>query len=107
MPTNQTSRPFSERVYQRLLQIPEGRITTYGELARSLGMKGARAVGQALNKNPNAPRVPCHRVVRSDGSIGGYASGVKKKISLLATEGIKVSAGCVENFDQIFFRFRN
>jgi methylated-DNA-[protein]-cysteine S-methyltransferase len=107
MAPNRTPRPFSERVYARLLQIPEGRVTTYAELARSLGIKGARAVGQALNKNPNAPRVPCHRVVRSDGSIGGYAGGVKKKVSLLSTEGIQISESGVENFDKVFFRFRN
>lgn len=60
---------------------------TYKEVAMAIGLpKAYRAVGNALNKNPFAPKVPCHRVIRSDGTIGGFASGTKKKIELLKRE---------------------
>ena len=68
--------------------IPWGRVLTYQEVARQAGRpKAYRAVGNILNKNRD-PRVPCHRVVRSDGTIGGYAWGTKKKIALLRKEGV-------------------
>lgn len=63
---------FSLRVYLELLNVPRGTTVTYGELARRLGCGSARAVGQALRRNPFAPEIPCHRVVASDGSLGGY-----------------------------------
>lgn len=64
--------PFQKRVYLELLKVPAGETITYGELARRIGCRSAQAVGQALKKNPFAPEVPCHRVVSSDGSLGGY-----------------------------------
>ena len=63
---------FQKRVYLELLNVPPGETITYGELARRIGCKSAQAVGQALKRNPFAPEVPCHRVVASDGTIGGY-----------------------------------
>ena len=64
---------FSEKVWELTKRIPKGKVTTYGEIARALGRPGpARAVGQALKRNPHAPAVPCHRVVKSDGGLGGY-----------------------------------
>ena len=63
---------FQRRVYLELLTIPAGTTITYGELARRIGCRSAQAVGQALKRNPFAPDVPCHRVVASDGSLGGY-----------------------------------
>lgn len=86
------------RVYHLLTLIPKGMVTTYGELARALGGKGARAVGNTLNRNPFAPRIPCHRVVRSDGSIGGYAGGLSKKIELLREESVLVQDGKISDF---------
>ena len=59
---------FSEKVYQKLKEVPKGYVTTYKELALSLNCKAYRAVGNALNKNPYAPIVPCHRVVKSNSS---------------------------------------
>lgn len=87
---------FEERVYAALKKVPRGSFITYGELARRAGYpRAARAVGNALNKNPFAPAVPCHRVVRSDGSIGGYARGVRAKMALLQREGVKIGNGRV------------
>lgn len=84
---------FAARVYALVSEIPPGRVTTYGALARAMGCGSARAVGQALRKNPYAPEVPCHRVVASDGRIGGYhgeVSGelIERKIQRLRDEGV-------------------
>lgn len=98
--------PFQERVWKLLSEIPAGKTTTYGEIAKALGKRGAaRAVGNACNANPFAPKVPCHRVVASDGKIGGYAHGLKKKIGLLKKEGIRVKNGKIADFDGVFWRF--
>lgn len=83
--------PFQRRVYLELLSVPCGQTITYGELARRIGCRSAQAVGQALKRNPFAPEVPCHRVVASDGSLGGYLgqrSGkqVERKRELLDKE---------------------
>ena len=76
---------FEQRVYDLLISVPAGRVTTYKEIGNALGKDGNiyRAIGQALHKNPFAPRVPCHRVVRADGSLGGFAYGSDAKIALL------------------------
>lgn len=97
---------FSERCYEKLCTVPKGSVTTYAELARALGSKGYRAVGQAMHRNPNAPRVPCHRVVRSDGSLGGYAFGLKKKFEILTKEGVIIRDGKVQGFPEKIYRFR-
>ncbi len=102
---------FNERCYAILRKVPRGKVTTYGEIARALKTKGYRAVGGAMrrnpysflrpeksnmnkdfpvNKNPYAPLVPCHRVVNSDGRLGGFASGVDKKIKILRKEGVEI-----------------
>ncbi len=65
----------SIKLYELLKQIPKGKVTTYKALADKLRTKGYRAVGQIVGKNPNAPKVPCHRVVRSDGGLAGPARG--------------------------------
>ena len=77
---------FQRRVWQALLEIPYGRTTTYGELARRIGCRSAQAVGQAVGRNPIAIIVPCHRVVGSGGSLTGYAYGIEKKQYLLQLE---------------------
>lgn len=86
---------FSERVLDLCRKVPKGRITTYGEIAGALGKpRASRAVGQALKRNPKPIETPCHRVVRSDGSLGGYGGpgrkGVEKKKNLLKKEGVRV-----------------
>ena len=79
----------SEDVYNMLLTIPKGKVSTYGDLAKALGNPSAsRHVGRILSKNPNPIKVPCHRVVMSNGKIGGYAFGTEKKKELLQNEGV-------------------
>jgi len=98
-------RPFSENCYALLRRVPKGKVTTYKALAEALGTKSYRAVGNAMNKNPYAPKVPCHRVVCSDGRIGGFAHGAKKKINLLKKEGIKISDARIIELNQYLFDF--
>jgi O-6-methylguanine DNA methyltransferase len=88
---------FARRVYELTRRIPLGKVSTYQAIARAMKKPGAsRAVGNALNKNPFAPQVPCHRVVRASGAIGGFASGPMKKTAMLKREGVVVHAGCVD-----------
>jgi methylated-DNA-[protein]-cysteine S-methyltransferase len=83
---------FQQRVSRAEYAIPRGRVSTYGRIAQHLGLPGgARAVGRALATNPFPILIPCHRVVRSDGSIGGYGGGPAMKRALLALEGVEVS----------------
>lgn len=96
---------FNERVYNLLRTVPAGRVTTYAELAHAVGTKAYRAVGNAMNKNPYAPVVPCHRVVSSNGSLGGYAGGFAKKIALLKEEGVEVRNRKIMDFEKKLFRF--
>ena len=78
---------FQRSVYAVVRRIPKGKTMTYKEVALAIGNPRAyRAVGTALNKNPFAPQVPCHRVIKSDGSVGGFARGTKEKIKLLKKE---------------------
>ena len=98
----------AKRAYEMLRQVPPGRVTTYGALAKAIGKpKASRLMGAIMRGNPHAPMVPCHRVVKSDGSIGGYSGSspenIKKKIERLESEGVKISDGRVENFDAVFF----
>lgn len=100
MPTH-----FQTKVYELLKQIPKGKVTTYKIIAEKLGIKAYRAVGLACAKNPFAPKVPCHRVVASDGSLGGYSGGLKKKTSLLVKEGIVVKENKILDFEKVLFKF--
>ena len=82
---------FQKKVWKVLLQIPRGEVRTYSWIANQIGSpRAVRAVGTALGKNPFAPDVPCHRVIRKDGSLGGYAGGLAKKRKLLRKEGAKL-----------------
>ncbi len=101
---------FDEKVWKLMERIPRGNVTTYGQIARKLNTKAYRAVGNACRKNPYAPRVPCHRVVRSDGTIGGFGgktSGktVEEKTQLLRKENVEVRDGRVVDFEKVLFRF--
>ncbi len=89
------------RVYEVISKIPKGKVATYGQVARILGCKGYRAVGTALNRNPYAPEIPCHRVVASDGGIGGFARGASAKIKMLLQEGVIVRDDFVVDFDRV------
>ena len=80
--------PFEATVYAVVRRIPRGQTRSYRWVAQQLGNPGlARAVGNALNHNPYAPKVPCHRVIRSDGTIGGFARGPARKRAMLRREG--------------------
>ena len=102
---------FNNKVYGLCKKIPKGKVSSYGEIARALETKAFRAVGQALKKNPYAPVVPCHRVVRSDGNIGGFSgSDIKniiKKIAILKEEGIEIKDNKVVDFKNKLFFFDN
>ncbi len=92
---------FVERVYEELRKVPKGKVTTYKNLAEKLGTKAYRAVGTAMKNNPYAPEVPCHRVVRSDGRIGGFmgkteGEEVARKIVLLRNEGVEIVGGKID-----------
>jgi len=97
---------FQKKVLNKIKAIPRGRVTTYKLLATALGNpRGARAVGNALHKNPHPVTVPCHRVVRGDGRIGGYIKGEKIKMKLLEKEGVIITKGKIINFKNILYRF--
>lgn len=96
---------FKSRVLELASKIPRGKVTTYKELARALGSPRAyRAVANALARNPKPIKIPCHRVVRSDGGIGGYRLGVQRKVRLLAAEGVEVRNKKVD-LAKYMFRF--
>ena len=121
---------FSEKCYSVLRKVPKGRVTTYKEIARALKTKAYRAVGTAMNKNPygyaisseairnrhpvirgDSKRtkgfflVPCHRVVNSNGNLGGFATGCENKIKLLKKEGIKIDNNKVVDFEKVLYKF--
>lgn len=82
---------FKEKVYKICRSVPKGKVATYGQLARLAGKpKAARAVGSFMKNNPDAPIVPCHRVVASDGKLTGYSGvgGIKQKKKMLLKEGV-------------------
>ena len=88
---------FQHKVYQALLRIPPGKVSTYKELAQAINCNSSQAVGQALRRNPFAPQIPCHRVVKTDLSVGGFmgnkdvqSEACQKKISLLTQEGVDI-----------------
>jgi len=88
---------FQKSILELVSKIPEGRVTTYRELARAIGRPNAcRAVGSILARNPHPLNIPCHRVVRSDGKVGGYSSGGGLKGGLLVKEGVEISGGKVD-----------
>ena len=84
---------FQISVWNFLKKIPKGRLKTYSQVAKAIGKpRAVRAVATAVGKNPCAPKIPCHRVIRSDGSLGGYSGkgGIKTKKLLLKKEGINL-----------------
>jgi len=97
------------QVWQKLNEIPKGKVTTYKLLATAIKSRAVRAVASAVGKNPNAPTVPCHRVVLSSGKIGNYTHplGVARKIELLKDEGIEVNnLGDIIDFKNKLYYFQ-
>jgi methylated-DNA-[protein]-cysteine S-methyltransferase len=89
-------------VYDLLQRVPAGKVSTYGDLAKALGNPlASRQVGRILGRNPNPIKVPCHRVVMSDGKVGGYFYGSERKKELLEKEGISFTDESVNNFMEI------
>ena len=92
------STDFEQRVYAMVRRIPKGRVVTYKTLAQALGCGSCQAVGQALKRNPYAPEVPCHRVIRANLMMGGYVGATRgsrlaQKRSLLSEEGVEFDQG--------------
>jgi len=97
---------LQQKIFKKLLEVPKGQITTYGELAKSVGLKnGQRAVGRIMNKNPYPVIIPCHRVVMSTGKVGGYAYGENVKIKMLTDEGVKIQNGKIFDLKNKLYRF--
>jgi deoxyribonuclease V len=95
---------LSDYTYYLVRQIPAGRVSTYGAVAKALGNKKyARIVGTYMNKNPDADTMPCFKIVKSDGSLGGFGLGVNDKIRRLKNDGIEVKNGKIIDFDHVFF----
>ena len=85
--------PFQIKVWNYLMKIPKGKVLTYKEVAKAIGKpKSYRAVANAIGKNPYPPKIPCHRVIRSDGSLGGYSGkgGIQQKRRLLKLEKVLI-----------------
>lgn len=98
--------PFQRQVYEAVSQIPAGRVMTYQGLARAIGCRSCQAVGQALKRNPFAPAVPCHRVIKSDLTLGGFAGQrhgeeVVRKLALLAGEGVLFVDGHLQEPERV------
>ena len=98
---------FQSKVYQACSRIPKGKVSTYGAIAKQIGCGCAQAVGQALRNNPFAPKVPCHRVIASSLTIGGFSghtSGpdIARKVALLKKEGVTFDkAGRLKEVDRL------
>ncbi len=96
---------FQQQVLDIIKHIPSGSVSTYREIARALHRpRAARAVGNALNKNPHLVVVPCHRIVTTDGRLGGYREGIERKKSLLKREGVDILPnGKIKDFTNKIF----
>jgi methylated-DNA-[protein]-cysteine S-methyltransferase len=99
---------FRQRVYAAVRNIPRGRVTTYKALAAYISCRSNQAVGQALRSNPFAPQVPCHRVIKSDLTPGGFmghsrGSNINHKIDLLRAEGVLFQDGRLANPNQLIW----
>lgn len=103
---------FQQKVYEKLKKVPPGFVTTYKELAKAIKTKAYRAVGNAVRNNPYAPVVPCHRVVKSNGNIGGFGGKtegeeIRKKIELLKAEGVFIKNNRIIDFENKIFHFKS
>jgi len=97
---------LEHKIFKKLLEVPKGQITTYGELSKAVGLKnGQRIVGKIMNQNPYPVIIPCHRVVMSTGKIGGYAYGEHVKIKLLNDEGVQIKNGKILDLENKIYRF--
>lgn len=96
---------LKNKVYSFLSRIPKGKVSTYKEVALAVGSPRAyRAVGSILNKNKDTLNIPCYKVVRSDGFVGGYRLGSLRKEQLLKRDGIEINTGKVINLYRYLFK---
>jgi O-6-methylguanine DNA methyltransferase len=102
------TKPLSiTEMQQLLIQIPQGKVVTYAEMARAMGRpKAARAIGNLLNKNPDPNTFPCCKVIKSTGEIGGFALGNEDKIERLQKEGVEIENGKVVDLQKHIYRFQ-
>ena len=112
MKTKQRVTEFEQQVYEICSKVPKGSVTSYKKIAHAMRTKAYRAVGAALKNNPYAPKVPCHRVVASDGTLGGFqgstnikGKALKKKLLMLTEEGVEIEKGKIKEFEKICFTF--
>ena len=107
---------YQEAILRLLTEVPRGKVTTYGDLAKELARRdprwspnASRAVGTAMKNNPCAPQIPCHRVIKSDGNIGnfrgGAEGGVDAKVKMLRDEGVDVVDGKID-LNEYRYNFR-
>ena len=96
---------FNERCYKILRRVPKGKVTTYGNVAKALRSKAYQAVGNAMNKNPYSPEVPCHRVINSNGFVGQFARGINAKVKLLKSEGVIVNKKNFIDLKKYLYKF--
>lgn len=96
---------FNETCYELLKKVPKGKVTTYKSIAMAMKTTAYRAVGNAMNKNPYAPEVPCHRVINANGKLGGFASGLKNKTRMLKEEGVEITNNKVD-LEKYEFKFK-
>ena len=89
---------LKQKVYEKLKQVPRGKVTTYKALAEAVNSKAYRFVGSCMKNNSDPKSIPCYKVINSDGKIGNYsgAGGIKKKIQLLKKDGIEITGGKVD-----------
>ena len=94
----------AEQVYKKLMEVPPGMVVSYGELARAVGMvNGSRAIGRMMSQNPYPGMVPCHRVVMSDGKLGGFGfGGAKIKAHMLQNEGVPVEGNRIRDKTRMY-----
>ena len=96
---------FQRKCYQMLSKVPNGKITTYGDIAKMVGSpKSARAVGQAMKNNKEHNNIHCYKVVCADGSIGDFNVGIKDKISRLKKDGIKIVNNKIVTLEKVRFK---
>lgn len=97
---------FQRNVYNFLKKIPKGKIATYKILAKAVGKpKNWRQIGKILSQNPDVKEFPCFRVIKSNGEVGGYQKGIKRKTILLKKDGIIVNGDRIRDFKKILFKF--
>jgi methylated-DNA-[protein]-cysteine S-methyltransferase len=97
---------LDKKIYIKLLEVPEGMVTSYLDLSKAVGLKnGQRAIGKIMNKNKHPVIIPCHRVVKSDGCVGGYAYGENVKTNMLTKEGIEIKNGKIVDIKTKMYKF--